>query len=132
MNHRWGRRFAASLRVRLSYPPYAIAAGQLTDISISGAFVRSTLALPLLARVRIALASAGEAAPQEIEAHVVRRADGGFGVEWAELAPPEVGVILHTLARQSTRSEPCGQSGPPRGSRSRHAGTHRLAAPCAN
>lgn len=96
MDHRWGHRVTVDISVRLICQPHAIGVGWLRDLSISGGFVRTTLAPSLLARIHIvdALGADEDAEHEELEAHVVRRGRVGIGVEWTELAPAAVRRIL--------------------------------------
>ncbi|MBK7858430.1 MAG: protein kinase [Archangiaceae bacterium] len=75
----------------------------VTDVSLGGAFVRSTLMLPLFSRVTLkGMSSAG---PVEVIAEIVRLELGddgqrGFGVRFEALAPEQVKVLeaLHQNA----------------------------------
>jgi hypothetical protein len=89
MDHRWGQRITVDLAVQLLCHPRTIAVGQLANVSVSGAFVRTAMVPALLAPVRIlGFLSEREGARREaIEGYVVRRERGGFGIEWFELAP---------------------------------------------
>ena len=98
MDHRWGQRVAVDLAVQLMCHPRTVAVGQLMDVSVSGAFVRTGLVPALLAPVRIlGFLSEHEGMRREaIEGYVVRRERRGFGIEWFELAP--AGICRFLLA----------------------------------
>jgi hypothetical protein len=98
MDHRWGQRVAVDLAVQLLCHPRTIAVGQLVNVSVSGAFVRTGLVPPLLAPVRILgfLSEHDGMRRAAIEGYVVRRERGGFGLEWFELAPS--GICRFLLA----------------------------------
>jgi len=92
MEHRWGVRTKTELLVRLIFPPGTTGSGRLLDISMSGSFVRTSLQFPLLSLVYI------EPLRQplnlrdtcQLAAYVVRRAPGGYGLEWCD---PDMRVI---------------------------------------
>lgn len=88
MEHRWGRRKAAELDVRLRGSPGAIGFGSLRDVSLSGAYVRTSLFLPLLGCVTVSVGN------DEVPAQVVRRDGKGLGLEWEEFAPRVIGRLL--------------------------------------
>ena len=102
MEHRWGQRLTLNVRVRLTCLPHAIGFGWMTDVSISGAFVRTGLVLPALARVHLALGwhdrnDRLQYPTQPVSAHVVRNAKHGIGIEWGELAPAAIGELLRLV-----------------------------------
>jgi hypothetical protein len=92
MEHRWGRRIRCHADVRISAGDLA-GAGRLRDISLSGAFVETSLALPLFAPIAIAACRAADTNP-ELWACVVRRDRDGVGVEWIETQPGFVCPML--------------------------------------
>src|SRR5262245_21561346 len=95
MEHRWGERSNLNLPVQVDCGLRGVVLGVMRDASASGAFLCTAAQLPLLARVRVVLGTA--AAPgqhPEVEALVVRRASDGFGLEWADLAPPAIVALL--------------------------------------
>ena len=98
MDHRWGERIVVDLAVQLLCHPRTIAVGQLANVSVSGAYVRTGFVPALLAPVRIlGFLSEHEGMRREaIEGYVVRRERGGFGIEWFDLAP--AGICRFLLA----------------------------------
>jgi hypothetical protein len=90
MEHRWGDRRRVILRLRLYGPDESSAIGWLTDISLSGAYVRTLTALPLMSRIDIEvdeLNSGGtRLLPLQLRGRVVRHGPTGIGVEWEEFA----------------------------------------------
>jgi hypothetical protein len=96
MEHRWGRRIPVDISVRLSCRPYAVGLGRMLDLSVSGAFIQTSLKLPLLARVHVEIEPPQGVGGQihRVAACVVRRNANGFGLEWYELAPRTVREIL--------------------------------------
>jgi hypothetical protein len=89
MDHRWGARTPVHLDVRLVCKPAAIAPGWLSDVSISGAYVRTELMMQLLSPVRIVVVDRLPSGRRSMDlaAYVVRRDSGGLGLEWRNLAP---------------------------------------------
>jgi hypothetical protein len=100
MEHRWGSRIAVDIAVRISARPSTIAVGRILDLSMSGAWIRARLTVPVLSRVIVVIDSAP--APKHegasLGAYVTRTTREGFGVEWYELDPPCFGDLLHPHA----------------------------------
>ena len=99
MEHRWGRRITCGAPIRIGAMK-AIGTGRLRDVSLSGAFVETTLELALFAPIAVVVHET------EVLAHVVRIADDGVGIEWRVTAPqaicPLLGCVsLCTAARDS-------------------------------
>jgi hypothetical protein len=95
MEHRWGERSKLNLPVQVDCGLRGVVLGVMRDASASGAFVCTAAQVPLLASVRVVLGAAAAVRQHpEVEALVVWRAPDGFGLEWAELAPPEVVALL--------------------------------------
>ncbi|HEU4624156.1 MAG TPA: PilZ domain-containing protein [Steroidobacteraceae bacterium] len=85
MEHRWGRRIALDLPVRLVLSPGVVVWGQVRNVSMTGAFVRSTQPLPVGALVSIEpTAGSAHCLPAALDATVVWTRDGGAGFEWCE------------------------------------------------
>ena len=85
MEHRWGRRIACSASVRINVTAGTNGTGRFRNVSSSGAFVETSLAIAPLARVSVAITRDGQA-PTEIRAIIVRREPGGVALEWCETA----------------------------------------------
>jgi hypothetical protein len=104
MEHRWGKRSALDIGVRLRLGSGAVDTGRLVNASLSGAFVRTGHCLPAFTRVVVELESgaARQSAPQRTPAYVVRVAPDGLGLEWSEFAPPTIATLLaRTVAVRS-------------------------------
>ena len=88
------------LDVRLICQPGAIAPGWLSDVSISGAFVRTELNLQLLSPVRIVLVDRLPSGRRtmDLAAYVVRRDSVGLGLEWRNLAPKSLRRLFAVFA----------------------------------
>jgi hypothetical protein len=95
MEHRWGERSKLNIPVQVDCASRGVVLAVMRDASASGGFLCTAAQLPLLASVRVLLGTAAMAGhPPGIDALVVRRAPDGFGLEWLELAPPEVLAVL--------------------------------------
>jgi PilZ domain len=98
MEHRWGDRRSVALRVRIRRRGQNPAIGWLTDISISGAYVHTSAALPLVSRIQVAVdeCGAGNLAlrPLRLLGRIVRHGPVGVGVEWEEFASETLDPIL--------------------------------------
>lgn len=84
MEHRFGRRYACGAPVRISAGAESEGAGRLVNVSMSGAYIQTALDLPLFAPVSIVKVRKDDHTPVELQASVVRRDNGGVGVEWCE------------------------------------------------
>jgi hypothetical protein len=97
MEHRWGARTRLDMPAQVQCGTQSLVLGILRDASVSGAFFCTAAPMPLLACVHVhfGMQSTG------VEAYVVRREADGFGLEWAELAPPLVVQLLSTAPASS-------------------------------
>src|SRR5688572_26334378 len=87
MEHRWGERVPLDLPVRLELAGELLGLGRLRNASISGAFIATDSKFPLLASLDVVLRiPAMPAGRLELPACVVRRDEGGLGVEWRDMA----------------------------------------------
>lgn len=97
MEHRWGDRRRVILEVRLYGPGQIYTTGSLTDISLSGAYVRTTSRLAVMSQVTVEVDdhSIPSAAPRPLRLHgrVVRHGPTGIGVEWEEFASGKLSGI---------------------------------------
>lgn len=107
MEHRWGRRVAMRVPVRLIADSGEPAHGHIADLSISGAFIRVDRSVPLWSRLQVEIAPAGELERkperERLAAHIIRRTPHGVAIEWHELAPRVVRDLLraHDPSRAS-------------------------------
>ena len=98
MEHRWGRRIALKIAVQLAMEVGDLMLGQMTNVSISGAFVQTPRAIPLGAQVEVIVQNHRVGRRLErVTAHVVRRTSDGVGIEWSDLAPRSVSVLLEAM-----------------------------------
>jgi len=70
--------------------------GRLLDVSISGAFVSTSLCIASLASITIEVLSVISAARRfkPIEAQVIRRTERGLGIEWKELTAASLSQLV--------------------------------------
>jgi hypothetical protein len=102
MEHRWGERVPLSLPVRLELAGELLAHGRLRNASISGAFVTTDSKFPVLASLEVVLCMpAAPAGRVALPACVVRRADGGLGLEWRDMGCEAVVRMLREADAQA-------------------------------
>lgn len=105
MEHRWGQRFEVDFAVRLASKPYTVRAGHMTDLSLSGANITTTLDLRILSRIQVALVLPSRLthATPVVSAYVARRHRTGIGVEWCDFAPQAVLELLRSCSPAHAR-----------------------------
>lgn len=89
MEHRWEDRSPLDIPVQLVRSSRIIGAGRLTNFSISGAFVETEIAPPVMASITLTIVGA-KGSPRHLRAilgYVVRQGRNGFGMSWWSLAP---------------------------------------------
>lgn len=85
MEHRWGQRITCRAAVQLSAGKGIGGAGNMRDVSSSGAFIETAVDLPVYARLALSVMGNEPARdPVEIAATVVRVERDGVGVEWCD------------------------------------------------
>jgi hypothetical protein len=96
MEHRLGYRLSVNTVVRLRTSDGEAAKAELTDLSLSGAFVRTDLVLAPSDPVRLTFPHQTGAGLRNVvvTGQVVRRADSGIGIEWSQFAPAPVKAFL--------------------------------------
>lgn len=89
MEHRWGERVAVRMTVELSWGSSPPVAGDLENLSSSGAFVRTAGGGPPRGPVQVILRrdTFGRQRSVRLAAYVVRESEAGVGIEWCEFAP---------------------------------------------
>jgi hypothetical protein len=93
MEHRYGSRYPVDLKVYVRTRGCAVSAqGRLCDISVSGAFVQTPLPPAALLYVSIQFISEDRRLRDGafVDAYIVRTTETGLGIEWEEIAPPQV------------------------------------------
>ena len=101
--HRWGERMRVNLPVAVYLEGQAATEGYVRNLSLSGAFLKSTSDLPLHAviGVRIDLPSPSVESCV-VKARVSRKPGDGIGIEWCEFAP----TVVKDLLRQPSGRYP--------------------------
>ena len=86
MEHRWGSREATDVAVRFLVFPSQIGAGRVLNISVSGAFLETTLTLRRMSLVYLepVVWSSSKGRAKRIVGSVVRADSTGVGLEWCE------------------------------------------------
>ena len=110
MEHRWGERLQVALPVRIHTSCGPVGPGLVINLSVSGAFIATTLPVTPLSQVRLSFAPSSRcAAPVDasiFEGQVVRQTATGFAVEWSEFGTEEV-VALANFNRDSLSAARC-------------------------
>ena len=94
MEHRWGQRRPCRAHVRVTGGAGVAGTGHLRNVSMSGAYLESTLLLPLFSRLTVAVLRDDGSRHAEFTATVVRRERGGVGIEWLEASEGPVCRML--------------------------------------
>jgi hypothetical protein len=95
MEHRWGKRSALDIGVRLWLHSEVIGSGRIANVSLSGALVHTACQLSPFNLVIVELESGVlHNTPQRIGAYVVRVAPDGLGLEWCDFGPPAIASVL--------------------------------------
>jgi hypothetical protein len=107
MEHRWGQRMPCRALVRLSAGAGVGGAGRVRDVSSSGAFIETAVALPEGTTVTL-LVLGNESAERatEITATVVRVEPDGIAVEWCETPEGSVCAVVGCKSRCAAPKKP--------------------------
>jgi hypothetical protein len=97
MEHRWGHRSEINRAVHLETRGGLAAQGHVTNVSISGAFITSSLPVRLFSHVTVHFTATHHHKRHRmaVEGQVVRRDSSGFGIEWSEFAPEAVRALAN-------------------------------------
>jgi hypothetical protein len=111
MEHRWGLRRRVYRSVHVWTVGRVASVGRLRDVSISGAFVETSLPVQPLSRVRFQFKPTAHEARSRCtaDAQVVRLENHGFAVEWCEFAPPAVRSLIRTARAEMLSGETNGE-----------------------
>ncbi len=97
MEHRYGVRYLSAIDVYVrSHSGRVAARGRLMDVSISGAFVATSLSITPLSSITLEVVSLVTSARRwkPIEAQVIRRTESGLGIEWKDLTPAALSQLV--------------------------------------
>jgi hypothetical protein len=84
MEHRWGRRRPCRARVRVTARGGIAGAGVLRNVSMSGAFLETTLSLAPFTQITVDVLLDDGSQCGEYQGTVMRRQADGVGIEWTE------------------------------------------------
>lgn len=123
IEHRWGMRRPLGIDVIIDCRPLAMGRGHIVDASVSGLFVKTSLLLPLHARVRLVFGTREPGATRlhRLETVVVRSTPEGVGLMYLQFNPREHAALL-SLAGQDTAAGYTGRPDPLRNGVQREAG----------
>jgi hypothetical protein len=100
MEHRWGERIGVDIPVRIAGNPFAVRAGRLTNLSVSGAAIDTSFELRPLSRIQVFIDTPSQVrsdAPS-LAAYVTRIGKDSIGIEWCEYGPDAVCQLLQLLS----------------------------------
>jgi hypothetical protein len=98
MEHRWGRRVATDVDVRIFADPASAGWGRLRNISVSGGFVETALRIPVLCTLCLTAPATDSRDEYLVRAIVVRNTADGVGVEWCEGDSSAIPALMHEAA----------------------------------
>jgi hypothetical protein len=100
MEHRWGERIGVNIPVRIAGSPFAVRAGRLLNLSVSGAAIDTAFELRPLCRIEIFIDMPNQARSDApgLHAYVTRVSKDSIGIEWCEYAPEIVCQLLQLLS----------------------------------
>ena len=122
MEHRWGRRQSSDVRVRF-VSQAGSGTGCLSNVSVTGAFMKTKVHLRLLSVLNLSTAShSRKAQGKGVAAFVVRRDSAGVGLEWCEARQTSIEARLALLADEPLPADTALPDGTDRGlqSEARH------------
>lgn len=93
MEHRCGIRVALSARALVTATNRDTALACVTDASVTGAFIETSLKPALLARVTLRL-RVGQRASLALDGYVVRHEERGIAVEWLDPGSEDTVALL--------------------------------------
>jgi hypothetical protein len=103
VEHRYGKRYAAQIPVRLRTRGGVIAQGHICSVSISGVAITTELPLRLGSHVQLQVLGTNRrpASADALEGQVVRRTADGFGIEWCEFGTEAARALLRNEVREA-------------------------------
>jgi hypothetical protein len=106
VEHRWGERTPLDVAVRINGGTSTVVRGRLQNVSLSGAFVRTSIRLPVWSQVQVELdlTRLRRSDRFRVPAYVVRATGEGVGLEWTDFAPRAVRALLGIARTRRTRA----------------------------
>jgi len=97
MEHRFDQRVSTQVRVRIGVSPQSVSTGQLRNLSVSGAFVQTSVRPARTGSVRVYFDEQHSRGSMkfELDAYLVRSTPDGLGLEWAD---SESAILLALLS----------------------------------
>lgn len=97
MEHRFGQRVSTQVQVRIGVSPQSFSTGHLRNLSVSGAFVQTSVRPAPMGRVKVYFDEQHSRGSLkfELDAYLVRSTPDGLGLEWAE---SESAILLALLS----------------------------------
>jgi hypothetical protein len=97
MEHRFGHRVSTQVRVRIGVSPQSFSTGHIRNLSVSGAFVQTSVRPAPTGSVRVCFDERHShgSLKFELDAYLVRSTPDGLGLEWAE---SESAILLALLS----------------------------------
>jgi PilZ domain len=105
MEHRWGERVGVDIPVRITGHPFNVRTGRLSNLSVSGAFIRAEVDVRPLSRILVAieLPHRPKSDAPMVAAFVARKLKDGIGIEWCEFKPPAINRLLQSSTTRRFR-----------------------------
>jgi hypothetical protein len=104
MEHRWGRRQSTDVKVRF-VSRTKIGTGCLSNVSVTGAFMKTKAHLRLLSVLNLSSPQSKKAKSKGVTAFVVRQDSAGVGLEWCEPGHASIEARLALLVDESPDSK---------------------------
>lgn len=112
MEHRWGRRVGLNMPVLLLTESHTPVLGRIENVSVSGAFIRVAARepLPSYLQVEVIVPDKPSHVAERVPAFVTRRNGDGVGIEWRDLAPLPVRILVAAPDRNAAKTDGRAQS----------------------
>ena len=94
MERRLGHRLDKHTKVGLRTSGQRVCEAEIRDLSLSGAFIRTTVPVCPSSKVELVFPASTAAKPAAVAAWVTRSESDGIGIEWIEFAPRPVSTLL--------------------------------------
>src|ERR1700732_2267593 len=105
MEHRFGHRVSTQVRVRIGVSPQSFSTGHIRNLSVSGAFVQTSVRPAPMGSVRVCFDERHShgSLKFELDAYLVRSPPDGLGIEWAENESAILLALLSVLEPAAVR-----------------------------